>query len=89
MWLTLRVTRWKFIARWLGLAENEVSRIETDHSKDDREQCYQMFVRWRTLDPKNYTYFFLGEALKRESQELYEEFVKEVERCIVILPDCI
>ena len=79
MWLTQQVTNWKFIARWLGLAENEVSRIETDHPKEDREQCYQMFVRWKELHPKNYTYAVLGSALGKESQELYEKFVEEVQ----------
>ena len=73
------MTNWKFIARWLGLAENEVSQIETDHPKEHREQCYQMFVRWKELDPKNYTYAVLGSALGKESQELYEKFVEEVQ----------
>ena len=79
-WLTLQVTSWKFIARWLGISETDVSRIETDNPKDDREQCYQMFLKWKAIDPKNYTYTVLGDALRRESQELYQEFVNEVQK---------
>ena len=63
-----------------------------NHPKDYREQCYRMFVRWRTLEPNNYTYIFLGEALERESQNLIEEFVKEVERKLLLTqlnPVCI
>ena len=32
------------------------------------------------MSPESYTYPVLGEALRRESQELYSEFVKEVYR---------
>ena len=57
-----------------------MSRIISDNPNEDREQCYQMFVRWRAVSPESYTYPVLGEALKRESQELLNEFVKEVYR---------
>ena len=79
-WLTQKVSHWKFIARWLGLSETEVSRIISDNPNEDREQCYQMFVRWKAVSPESYTYPVLGEALRRESQELFNEFVKEVYR---------
>ena len=78
MWLTQRVANWKFLGRWLGLPENVLSRIITDNQKSDREQCYQMFLRWKESDPENYTYPVLGDALRKESPELYYEFVKEV-----------
>ena len=78
VWLTQRLTNWKFIARWLGLQENEISRIMADNPLSDREQCYQMFLRWRETDPENYTYPVLGQALKKESLELYNEYVREV-----------
>ena len=32
------------------------------------------------MSPESYTYPVLGEALRRESQELFNEFVKEVYR---------
>ena len=80
MWLTQRVTNWKFIARWLELPESEVTRIETDYQKEDREQCYQMFMKWKTVDPDNYNYVVLGEALKKENRELYNEYLKEVQQ---------
>ena len=38
-----------------------------------------MFLRWKATDPKNYTYIVLGDTLRKESQELYDEFVEEVE----------
>ena len=79
MWLTQKVTNWKFLGRWLGLPENVLSRIEADNPKADREQCYQMFLRWKESDPENYTYPVLGDALQNESQELYNEFVEKVE----------
>ena len=79
MWLTQRVTNWKFLGRWLGLKENDLLRIEADN-QINREQCYQMFLRWKESDPENYTYPVLGDALQNENQELYNEFVDEVHR---------
>ena len=32
------------------------------------------------MGPESYTYRVLGEALRRESQEVFNEFVKEVYR---------
>ena len=78
MWLTQRVTYWKFLGRRLGLPENVLSRIEADNPNADREQCYQMFLQWKKSDPENYTYSVLGDALQRESRELYNEFVEKV-----------
>ena len=78
MWLTQRVTNWKFLGRWLGLKENVLSRIEADNQMSNREQCYQMFLRWKESDPENYMYPVLGDALQNESQELYNEFVEKV-----------
>lgn len=80
MWLTRQVKHWKFIARWLKLSENEISTIVTDHPQDSREQCYQMFMQWKSMDPDNYNYLVLGEALKKESEELYSKYEKEIER---------
>ena len=57
-----------------------MNTIFTDHPNDGREQCYQMFLKWRSVDPENYTYPVLGEALRRESMELFNEFVREVHR---------
>ena len=80
LWLVKKVTEWKFLARWLRLADSDISRIDTDNPNNDREQCYQMFLRWKAVDPENYTYPVLGEALRKESQELYNDYVKEVNR---------
>ena len=88
MWLTDKVQRWKFLARRLELEENELHRIETDNPNNDREQCYQMFLRWKAVYPQNYTYPVLGEALRKESKELYNDYVKQVHRVEgkIILP---
>ena len=63
-----------------GSVKTEVSRIISDNGNEDREQCYEMFVRWRAVSPESYTYPVLGEALRRESQEVFNEFVKKVYR---------
>lgn len=78
MWLTKEVKRWKFIARWLGLSESEILRIENDNPKDSLEQCYQMFMLWKSRYPENFTYPVLGGALREESQELFHDYVKVV-----------
>lgn len=80
MWLTKNVKRWKFIGRWLGLSETEISTIEKDYPQDSREQCYQMFMQWKSEYPHDYCYPVLGEALKKESQELFQGFVEEVDQ---------
>jgi hypothetical protein len=77
LWLVEKVSYWKFLARRLGLENNEIARIETDNTQD-RERCYQMFMRWKDVHAENYTYRVLGAALLKESQALYIEYVKEV-----------
>ena len=57
-----------------------MSGIISDNLNEDREQCYQVFVRLRAVSPESYTCPVLGEALRRESQEVFNEFVKEVYR---------
>ena len=37
-----------------------------------------MFLKWKSVNPENSTYSVLGEALRRESQELFNAFMKEV-----------
>ena len=39
-----------------------------------------VFEMESSIDPENYTYPVLGEALRKESQELYNDYVKEVHR---------
>ena len=80
LWLVKKVTDWKFLARRLLLQEADISRIELDHPRSDREQCYQMFLKWKSVDPENYVYSVLGAALREESQELFNSYVKEVHR---------
>ena len=87
LWLARRVTHWKFLARWLNLSEIEIRRIECDNPLDIREQCYQMLIRCRVIDPQNFTYPVLGDALQKAiiSTELFDDYVKEVHRLENIL----
>ena len=62
------------------MEENDVTRIEADNSKCVREQCFQMFQRWKAVDPENYTYPVLGDALLKEDAGIHKEFVEEVQR---------
>ena len=78
MWLADEVTKWKFIGRRLGLEETVLTRIESQDPKDVREQCYQMFQQWKSADPKNFTYIVLGDALRKESLELFNDYVEKV-----------
>lgn len=78
LWIAEKVTKWKFIGRRLGLEEAALFRIETENPKDIREQCYQMFQHWKSVDPENFTYITLGEALQKESTKLFNEYVKMV-----------
>ena len=78
LWLVDKVTKWKFIGRRLGLEENVLSRIESQNPKDIREQCYQMFQHWKSVDPMNFTYNVLGDALRKESMKLFNEYVEKV-----------
>lgn len=78
-WLTKEIKRWKFVARWLGLSESTITTIISDHPNESREQCYQMFMQWKSEYPESFTYPVLGEALRRESLELFQKFVKEVQ----------
>lgn len=55
-----------------------LTRIETEHPKSVREQCYQMFQHWKSVDPENFNYITLGEALRKESMELFNEYVEKV-----------
>ena len=78
LWLANKVTGWKFIARWLGLEESDIWRIIEEHPNSVREQCYQMLLRWREMDPHNYNYHVLGDALLKEDTGFYAELVEEV-----------
>ena len=69
---------WKFLARRLDLAEADISTIEKDNPYDSQEQCYKMFMKWKSLYPENYSYQVLGNALREEDPGLFEEFVKKV-----------
>ena len=80
LWLAQKMTSWKFVARWLQIDENEISRIEAENPKRVREQCYQMFLYWKEADPQNYTYPILGAVLQQVSLGLHAEFVEEVHR---------
>ena len=72
------MTSWKFIARQLGLDEADISTIEKDNPNDSQEQCYKMFMKWKSLYSENDSYQVLGNALREEDPGLFKEFVKKV-----------
>ena len=39
-----------------------------------------MFMKWKSVDPENFTYPVLGEALRKESLKLFNDYVEEVHR---------
>ena len=80
LWLVRKVGDWKFLARWLGLQESDITQVEMDNPRSGREQCYQMLLKWKSVAPESYSYPVLGEALRQESLELFNAYVKEVHR---------
>ena len=80
LWLVNKVSDWKFLARWLGLQESDITQIEIDNPRSGREQSYQMLLKWKSAAPERYSYPVLGEALIQENKELFNAYVKEVHR---------
>lgn len=80
LWLTTEVMNWKCIARELGLSDSMISRIEKDYPNDCQEQCYQMFRQWKLRYPENDTCEALGNALRKKDPELFERFVKKLDK---------
>ena len=77
LWLSERIIEWKFVGRYLGLEESDLSRIEQDNAGKMGEQCYQMLHRWQQTTPRA-TYSTMLEALERAKcgPTLINDFVK-------------
>lgn len=80
LWLSKRIVKWKFVARYLGLEDYEIDRIVEENRGDITEQCYQMFSKWEQRMPENYSYRTLGKVLleNEKNKVLFAEFAKEV-----------
>ena len=80
LWLSKRIVKWKFVARYLGLEDYEIDRIVDENPRDLTEQCYQMFCKWEQRMPEKYSYRILGKVLleNEKNKMLFAEFAKEV-----------
>lgn len=77
--LAKRITRWKFLARYLDFQEHEIQRIHDEHQNDVQEQCYQMLWNWKQTHPNGGDCLALGEAVRKDlGDSFYFEFVKLV-----------
>lgn len=76
------MTDWKFVGRYLEMAETDLTRIERENLSNLREQCYQMLHRWQqsTMVDK-VTYAALVKALERAqcAPSLRGQFAKKIQ----------
>lgn len=62
---------WRMVGRLLGLTDSNIAAIDKAHnSQQDRESepCYQMLIKWASLDQSNVTYYKLMATLKLTSK---------------------
>ncbi len=80
LWLSQRLTKWKFFARHLGLQEHDIDRIEIENRDDLREQCYKMFSAWHQQTGRACSYQTLGRVMleSEKNRNLYASFVEKV-----------
>ena len=76
--LSQELPKWEFPARALCLKEAEIEHIKADHPNDNREQCYQMLLKWEQSNAQNATYQALGRALLTEARDVYPKYVQIV-----------
>ena len=78
LWLSRMIVEWKFLGRYLGLSEAELTRIELENPRSIGEQTYQMLETWsRQTEPENFHYQILCEKLMESemNKELCDKFV--------------
>ena len=78
LWLSRKIVEWKFLGRYLGLSEVELSRIELENPRSIAEQTYQMLETWsRQTVPQDCNYQILCEKLMEAemNKELCDQFV--------------
>ena len=63
-----RVTRWKVLAHYLDVDDEEIERID-GRCGFECEKCLQMFHHWHRTDRKRSTYALLAEGFKNVKQE--------------------
>ena len=72
------IVEWKFLGRYLGMSEADLTRIELENQRNIAEQTYQMLETWsRQAEPENFNYQILCEKLMESemNQDLCDKFV--------------
>ena len=78
LWLSKMIVEWKFLGRYLGLSEADLTRIELENPRNIAEQTYQMLETWsRQTNPENFNYQVLCEKLMEAetNKDLCDQFV--------------
>ena len=71
-------SKWKFLARNLGIKEHEIQQIKGNNEGDIQEQSYQMLLQWTQTQGRG-SYQTLGEAVRVIfGEKLYSDFIKMV-----------
>jgi hypothetical protein len=81
LWLSQNITEWKFMGRYLGLSEYEITRIRQEQPHDISEQVIQMLFTWKKLNkPGEITYQKLLDALDfaEKCSNLHNDFIRFV-----------
>ena len=81
LWLSQRVTEWKFMGRKLEVPEYELIKISRENPHNISEQVIQMLYIWKNQTvPCDVTYQKLVDALKfaEMNEKLCDEFVQFV-----------
>ena len=81
LWLQSRMVEWKWVARYLGIKEQEVVRIERENPSSIAEQCYQMLTTWQrqnTDADTNYVALYKAIQEGERNVDLCKEFAEFV-----------
>ena len=80
LWLSNHLVKWRFFARYLGVEDHIIDRIEAENHGDIREQCYQMLSTSKQQNPDSFTCRNIGLALleSAKNRTLFGEYCNHV-----------
>ena len=80
LWLSNHLVKWRFFARYLGVEDHIIDRIEAENQGDIREQCYQMLSTSKQQNPDSFTCRNIGLALleSENNRKLLGEYCNQV-----------